>query len=383
MKIDVTYHKSRKQKGWAPYCVDTRGVVENGKQAYFDTKLEANAYADRLGQEVTMDTSDAWDWTFEDLLGFNKDDEPVGHFVKELQKQYDRGELSRSNHIEKNRAAKVLLSFQLNNKSLAKFKVRELTAAHATYQVMEQLRVGRSIKTAKNYLSSFRLFMRHAIVCGCRKTDPFALTKAKGDAKPSRFSGNAKRIQTPIIDKIISHMAEGWALKAEFAATTGLRQGEQRALLWSDLDLENGRVSVVKAVKHRGEVGNPKTPKAVRTLPLTPKMKTKLQELYLQSGRPALDSLVFPSTTGHILSCSRFLVAIHKACDAAGVERIRWHDLRHYYASQILQAFNNDLWTVTNLMGHESSKTTETIYGHWLDNKEKNDEIANKIAEIF
>jgi integrase len=34
-------------------------------------------------------------------------------------------------------------------------------------------------------------------------------------------------------------------------------------------------------------------------------------------------------------------------------------------------------------MGHESSKTTETIYGHWLDNKEKNDEIANKIAEIF
>ena len=178
-------------------------------------------------------------------------------------------------------------------------------------------------------------------------------------------------------------MDEGWALKAEFAATTGLRQGEQRALLWSDLDLEKGRVSVVKAVKHRGPVGDPKTPKAVRTLPLTPKMKTKLQELYLQSGRPALDSLVFPSTTDNILSDSRFLAAIHKACDAAGVERIRWHDLRHYYASQILQAFNNDLWTVTNLMGHESSKTTETTYGHWLDNKEKNAEIANKIAEIF
>ena len=112
-------------------------------------------------------------------------------------------------------------------------------------------------------------------------------------------------------------------------------------------------------------------------------MKTKLQELYLQSGRPALDSLVFPSTTGHILSCSRFLVAIHKACDAAGVERIRWHDLRHYYASQLLRAFKNDWWTITNLMGHESVQTPEQTYGHWIEDDEKDAHMLDAVSSIF
>ena len=87
--------------------------------------------------------------------------------------------------------------------------------------------------------------------------------------------------------------------------------------------------------------------------------------------------------TLYISSGLLFLAALHKACDAAGVERIRWHDLRHYYASRILQAFNGDWWTVTNRMGHESIKTTTNIYGHWLESEEQDAKIADAISGAF
>ena len=166
-------------------------------------------------------------------------------------------------------------------------------------------------------------------------------------------------------------MPEPWASRARFAATTGLRQGEQRALLWSQIDLEAGDIHVDKAIKHRAKAGDPKTINGFRKVPMTPDVKL------------SPDQEVFPSTKGNVLSDSRFLAAIHAGCDAAGVERIRWHDLRHYYASRILQAFDNDWWTVTNLMGHKDIKTTANTYGHWLETPEKDAEISAGIAAAF
>ena len=248
-------------------------------------------------------------------------------------------------------------------------------------QVMDELKAGRSVKTVKNIMGNVRVMLDYAIDSGCRNSNPALGVKAKG--MKTQDTGKAQRIQPAVIETIIAHMPEAWALRARFAATTGLRQGEQRALLWSDIDLDAGYVYVSKAVKHRAEVGGTKTAKGNRKVPLTPDVKQLLKELYLRAGRPSADQLVFPSATGNVLSDSRFLAALHKACDAAGVERIRWHDLRHYYASRILQAFNGDWWTVTNLMGHESIKTTTNIYGHWLESEEQDAKIADAISSAF
>ena len=72
-----------------------------------------------------------------------------------------------------------------------------------------------------------------------------------------------------------------------------------------------------------------------------------------------------------------------KACAKAGVEKIRWHDLRHYYASQLLRAFKNDWWTITNLMGHESVQTTQETYGHWIEDEEKDAHMLDAVSSIF
>ena len=84
--------------------------------------------------------------------------------------------------------------------------------------------------------------------------------------------------------------------------------------------------------------------------------------------------LVFPSNGargGEIISDSRFPELMKVAAERANVKRIRWHDLRHYYASQILKIYGNDWNTIKTYMGHRSISTTIATYGHWLENKEE------------
>jgi len=169
-----------------------------------------------------------------------------------------------------------------------------------------------------------------------------------------------------------------------FACTTGLRQGEQRALTWGCLDLDNSQVKVTRAIKHRDVVGAPKTKTGKRTVPLTRDMVQALKELYIRKGRPNNpDELVFCTSNGNEKMPSKYLDAIHKACDAAGVARIRWHDLRHYYASKLLQAYGDDLWRVRSYMGHASIAITQGIYGHWLSTEGEDTEAVDKLSAIF
>jgi len=372
MNITIKEHKSRAKAGHSAFCVDTRSIIDGGKRSFFATRQQAQAYIDHLVTEISPNLGESWDWSFQDLRD---------HFISHIERAYEDGEVTRSSLIEKRRHSQLFIELKLNNKALAKSKVRDLTSGQIRLQLMDELKSDRSIKTVKNILGNVRVMLDFAVDSGCRNSNPAVGVKAKGAKRID--TNKAKRIQPALIDEIIAHMPEAWALRARFAATTGLRQGEQRALLWSDIDLDAGVVYVTKAVKHLAGVGSTKTAKGNRKVPLTPDVKQLLKELYLRSGRPSLDSLVFPSTTGKVLSDSRFLAAIHKACDAAGVQRIRWHDLRHYYASRILQAFNGDWWTVTNLMGHESIKTTTSIYGHWLESEEQDAKIANAISSAF
>jgi len=368
MEIDVSQYRSRAKEGKASWCVDTRALVHNGKQEFFKTKAEAKVYAKHVAAEISPASSQAWDWTFKQLCD---------SYLAYVQQEFDDGEIKRSNMLEKKRHARCFVKLTLDNHKLTSYKVRDLTAGQIKLQLMNQLKKDRTIKTVKNIMGNVRLMFDHAIDSGCRNSNPALGVKAKGSKGAGK--GLAVKPNESMIDNVIAHMTPVWQLRAEFAATTGLRQGEQRALLWADLvDHDFKKVDVNKAVEHRAGVGDTKTPAGKRKVPLKPDVAKKMKELWMAEGRP-MKGLVFPSRTGHVLSDSRFLPAIHAACDAAGVARIRWHDLRHYYASKLLQKFPGDWWTVTNLMGHESIKTTTEIYGHWLEDEARDQEIADKM----
>ena len=374
--ISPKIHKSKQVVGKAPWCVDSRSVLKNGKRKFFWTKSDALREIDKLNAEHTQEalTSDAWKWTFAELQ--NK-------YINRLEDEFQRGEKSQSCYKDRKRHTKQFINLMIDGKPVADMLVKDLTLGQVAIDVVDQLRNGRSKKTVKNILGSVRQLMLFGIMLGCRKTNPLEGVETEGELEEAE-KDKAKKIAPEIIDQIADQLSPEWRLYVRFAITTGLRQGEQRALTWGCLDLEDSKVNVTRAVKHTTtKIDATKTKSGQRTVPLTRDMVRSLKELYIRRGRPDQKALVFCSSIGTLRMPSKFLKALHRACDAAGVERIRWHDLRHYYASKLLMAYPNDLFRVKSYLGHRTIAITQEIYGHWLDTSGEDTEAVDKLSAIF
>lgn len=174
-------------------------------------------------------------------------------------------------------------------------------------------------------------------------------------------------------------------LAVALAAQTGLRFGEQSALRWKDIDLVRGRVSVrlSRRVIARGVIaaGVPKTRAARRTIFLTSRLVAEIKRWRLRSPASNDDDVVFitRALTPQSSSDNWRTRVLRPACDEAGIDHLRWHDLRHFFASVCLDIFGADFHRITALLGHKSISTTREIYGHWIDDPDRDEEDAQDL----
>ena len=90
-----------------------------------------------------------------------------------------------------------------------------------------------------------------------------------------------------------------WFVMIMFAAYTGMRFGEQSALLWSSIDFEKGLIHVRRAQKKYKKVGKPKTGAGKRSIPLMPALAVELKKWKLQQPqRERSNNLVFADSNG-------------------------------------------------------------------------------------
>ena len=144
---------------------------------------------------------------------------------------------------------------------------------------------------------------------------------------------------------------------------TGLRRGELLGLKWEDIDLERGDLRVRRQVSRiNGEVVDAplKTKNAYRTLPLAEDTVIVLKEQRRKVGN---SPWVFPSPNGGPISPDSVLHMLHRVLKRAGLPKVRFHDLRHTFATLALQN-GVDVKTVSGMLGHFSAGFTLDTYAH-------------------
>jgi integrase len=243
------------------------------------------------------------------------------------------------------RSYKSALSFL---KALVEFfgkqRIREITANDLESYRLLRLRTPtkrgvRSITSVNRELGLLRAMLNHAKRCGFLSVNPFN-NAPSGIISPSDETKRSRVLSREEEARLLSVcIGKREHLHACIIAAidTGLRKNELFTLVWSDVFL------LTKTIRLRAF--NSKTAKS-RTVPITDRLAIELERL--KSG-VLDDTLVF--------TCGDVKRSFTTACRLAGIEDLRFHDLRHTFATRLAQA-GIPLTELARLLGHSSLQMT-------------------------
>lgn len=159
------------------------------------------------------------------------------------------------------------------------------------------------------------------------------------------------------------------------ALCTGMRRGEILGLRWRDLDLDSCRLTVHQALEQTRASGvhfkTPKTARSRRTITIPKILVDVLAQHRKQTderrrlfGADYLDAdLVIALPDGSPWPPDRFTDAYVAFTRKIGARGIRFHDLRHTHASQLLRE-GIPVKTVAQRLGHANPSVTLNVYAH-------------------
>ena len=178
---------------------------------------------------------------------------------------------------------------------------------------------------------------------------------------------------------LIQAQAEGYYEVFLLELTTGLRVGELMALQWDDLNLNTGELRIERQVYQiKGEllIQPPKNKASIRTVILPPAVVTELKKYkqtvfsrWMFPSPKKEDAPIAPSVVSHRLT---------KILKHAGCKKVRFHDLRHVFATNALE-HGMDVKTLSTVIGHVSSATRLNVYAHVTDDMQR--QAAAKIDQ--
>ena len=181
----------------------------------------------------------------------------------------------------------------------------------------------------------------------------------------------AKEMQVLTQDEIrrflIQANEEGYYEFFLLELTTGMRRGEILGLQWKDVNFATGELHIRRQVVKKGaqtRITKPKTKSSIRTLILPPDMLDILAE----HKKNATCEWVFPSPVkeGEPRNPDSIYGKFQKILKRAQCKKIRFHDLRHTFATMALEN-GMDIKTLSAMIGHISAETTLNIYSHITD----------------
>lgn len=173
------------------------------------------------------------------------------------------------------------------------------------------------------------------------------------------------------------------ALAVRIGLATGMRRGEVFGLLWGCVDLERGAISVRRSLTSYGELKAPKSRAGIRaiavdadTMAHLAKWKAAQAAELLKLGIKLGDETpVCCSEKGGLTDLHNFERWWRRFRDESGFPGLKFHELRHTQATQLL-ANGVDVKTVQTRLGHSNASLTLNWYAHAMP---ENDERAAEL----
>ena len=226
------------------------------------------------------------------------------------------------------------------------------------------------LKTLHNQLSAV---FNHAVKYYGLHENPAAKVGNMGKSKNREMlfwtQEEYTRFSYEMMDKPRSYFA------FEMLYWCGIREGELLALTPEDFDFEKGTVTINKSYQRlngRDIITDPKTPKSNRVVQmpdfLVEEMKDYIQSLYK----------IGPKDRIFVLTKSYLHHEMDRGAAAAGVKRIRIHDLRHSHISLLIQLGYSAV-AIADRVGHESIEITYR-YAHLFPSTQE--DMAQSLSDL-
>ena len=368
-------------------------LVEGQKTKWFPNTQAGQREAMAFMEICYEQAAEKKQWTdHNDTPVFGSPDEPGSFCDKFIEYETSRtlpsiGDLSMVEVREKACALRQIGEFKYEGVKLRDVKIGDVQRGVIMSDIVQKIAALGAKATVKRKWTYFKQLFDYAVACDQIKQNPCAFKNGK-----MPFHGNTvahtERLNDldEVIAKVLEHAPERYRLAMIFAAYTGLRAGEQIALTWDDIDFERKKINVDKAKKKTGLIGCPKSTRGRRKVDLPTKLALLLKKWKVNQS-PAerqKHNLVFPTQFGDHASTETWRRSgLHKACKSAGVENIRWHDFRHFYASTVIFKFNTSPQKVCRAMGHHDFSFTLRQYGHWFDQLQDDSELGDQISALM
>ena len=239
---------------------------------------------------------------------------------------------------------------------VAEFKLRDINIRHARLMQNNMLDKLKHPRTINKVLTIFKIILNDAVKSNHLIKNP--ITGFPDLRVPPRM---IKFWNKEEVTKFLEYTRLD-PLHDLYATTlnTGMRLGEILGLCWDKVDFENNQIVVSRCLGRSGLKQTTKTHEA-RFIPMNTNVKAMLEKLFKAKTS---DSFVFCKNDGSHLDYNHVTERYFtKAQLELGLSKvIRFHDLRHTFASHFMMNGGN-IYTLQKLLGHKDMQTT-LIYAH-------------------